>query len=232
MRQIIVGDVHGCWYTLLDLFDRLQLTAADQLIFVGDYIDRGPYSRQVWEALTQRPTLPARLVCLRGNHEQLLLDAWNGDPNRLAFFEEGEGLTTLRSFGANRVGDLPAAFIDFLSQLAYFYQDDQLIVAHGGLDFRQGLDPLLRPQQMLWIRNWYADLDYDWLANRYIVHGHTPVDRDLIESMADNFEQLRVINLDNGCVFTLPGKGHLCAFDFTQRQLHFVPRNHHDHPRR
>jgi serine/threonine protein phosphatase 1 len=96
------------------------------------------------------------------------------------------------------------------------------------LDFRNTLDPLHRQQNMLWLRDWYATIDYTWLGDRYIVHGHTPIPRYTLEDQWNDFETLRVVNIDNGCVFDHPEMGSLCAVDLTQRKLYFEPRHRLD----
>src|SRR4029453_18658481 len=78
-----VGDIHGC----LDKLDRL-IAACEaraggrpaRYVFVGDYIDRGPHSRDVIEFLRRRQAArPGTIVCLRGNHEQMAIDAHASD---------------------------------------------------------------------------------------------------------------------------------------------------------
>ena len=83
MRTLAIGDIHGCNTALAQLLLQVQPTSKDQIIFVGDYIDRGPGSRQVIESLLElrRTRSP---VFLRGNHEVMILDA-RGDPLKAIF---------------------------------------------------------------------------------------------------------------------------------------------------
>src|SRR5262245_14868949 len=74
-----VGDVHGCLDKLERLLAACKVRAADRparFVFLGDYVDRGPDSRGVIESLMRiQQARPGAVVCLRGNHEQLAINA-------------------------------------------------------------------------------------------------------------------------------------------------------------
>lgn len=74
-RLIAIGDIHGQRGLLSDLLDQIQPTSDDQLVFLGDYIDRGPDSRGVIEDLIDFKLIYPQTVFLRGNHDQMFLDA-------------------------------------------------------------------------------------------------------------------------------------------------------------
>jgi serine/threonine protein phosphatase 1 len=95
-RLLAIGDIHGCLDQLRELLARVVPTPHDQLVFLGDYVDRGPDSAGVVEVLlTLRDQLP-RTVFLRGNHEQMLLDVLaGGDP---AIFLLNGGEQTIASY--------------------------------------------------------------------------------------------------------------------------------------
>lgn len=73
-RTIAIGDIHGCYNTTVALIDKIKYDdSTDKLIFVGDYIDRGPNS---YESIQYLKTLVERgATCLRGNHEQMAIDS-------------------------------------------------------------------------------------------------------------------------------------------------------------
>src|ERR1700724_3741155 len=96
-RTIAVGDVHGCSTALASLIEAIQPTALDTLVFLGDYIDRGPDSRGVLEqviALGERCTV----VPLLGNHEEMLLAALEGQ-SELRYWLKFGGTEALASYG-------------------------------------------------------------------------------------------------------------------------------------
>ncbi|HEU5393607.1 MAG TPA: metallophosphoesterase family protein, partial [Candidatus Methylomirabilis sp.] len=73
--RYVIGDVHGCLTPLQRLLDKIGPGPADELVFIGDYIDRGPQSREVVELVRE---LPGRITLLIGNHEKMLLDYLDG----------------------------------------------------------------------------------------------------------------------------------------------------------
>ena len=107
-RIYAIGDVHGCSTRLAGLH---RIIAADlaskpvpqpMLIHIGDYIDRGLDSATVVAMLAGGPVLPGvPTVNLRGNHEQMMLDALTGDPDAIAHWLDNNAQSTLRSWGTS-----------------------------------------------------------------------------------------------------------------------------------
>jgi serine/threonine protein phosphatase 1 len=224
MRKIVVSDIHGCHATFVELLKQFKLSTADQLFLLGDYIDRGPHSKQVFDTIFDLQTQGHQVHCLRGNHEELLLWAAEGTSQDMEIFLRNGGDTTLNSFGVRHPADIPEVYLDFMVGLPCWIESDEFIFVHAGLHFRHGDDPLTNREKMLWIRNWYADIDYRWLGSRRIVHGHTPTPGLKIAEMYRHFDDLQVLNIDAGCVYPHEGYGHLCGVDLTNREMIFVPR--------
>ncbi|MEM6981276.1 MAG: metallophosphoesterase family protein, partial [Planctomycetota bacterium] len=97
MSRYVVGDIHGCGKALRTLIQTLDLTRDDEIIFLGDYIDRGPDSRDVIEQLIELRQ-QCRMIALRGNHEIMLLGVALGgcDPGK---WLRGGGAATVTSYG-------------------------------------------------------------------------------------------------------------------------------------
>jgi serine/threonine protein phosphatase 1 len=74
MRTLAIGDIHGCNTALVTLLKTVQPMVEDRIVFLGDYVDRGPASRQVIETLLDLKTSCSPLF-LRGNHEVMILDS-------------------------------------------------------------------------------------------------------------------------------------------------------------
>ena len=84
------------------------------------------------------------------------------------------------------------------------------------------IQPFKDVKSMLWIRDWYNEMDYDWRRGRVIVHGHTPVSDEVIRSMVADWTHIPAIDIDNGCFISFQeGMGHLCSFELTFRKLFF-----------
>ena len=180
MRRYVVGDVHGCSDELVELMFKIDNHAGEdpyKLIFVGDYVDRGPDSKGVVEAVM---ALQRRgHVALMGNHEDMLL------AGEFMYAE-----ATLRSFGASMM-ELPDYVNRWMRSLPKYYEDDTIIVAHAGV--HPGLTMDDQPEQyLLWYR--YPAGSPSGL-NKHFYHGHTPTLNKHPEGGPGR------TNVDTGCVY-------------------------------
>ncbi|MFO0825937.1 MAG: metallophosphoesterase family protein [Gemmataceae bacterium] len=136
MRVLAFGDIHGCLGPLNALLNWVKPTSEDVLITLGDYVDRGPDSRGVVERLMQlRET--HNLICLRGNHEQMMLDAYRGGrPEKKTWLSVG-GVETLASYSilpgrSGSLEDVPPTHWQFLDAgLLNYYESDRFIFVHA-----------------------------------------------------------------------------------------------------
>lgn len=213
-----VGDIHGKYTMLTTLLDGLPLTDADTLVFVGDYIDRGEDSRAVIDFMLElRKQRGENVIFLRGNHEQMILDAQDKSvpPNlsgdeRFALFDEptllwlqNGGGDTLASYDVEsplRWRDaIPESHWEFFraTQMEYITEDYHFV--HAGIalpnqrwdGMEQGLDA------RLWIREPFLASRADYGGKR-VVFGHTP-------QMSGKPLVLRnKIGIDTGAVFGGP----------------------------
>jgi serine/threonine protein phosphatase 1 len=206
-----IGDVHGC-------FDKLQalVLACEQVgggrdarfILIGDYIDRGPHSRDVIDFLIQRQHGEgSRFICLRGNHEQMLIDAVaEGRLRRdlTTHWLSNGGKHTLHSYGVDDPASLPAAHLDWIRALPFTFSDSRRLYVHAGI--RPGVPVADQsPDDLLWIRGPF--LWSEAAHPGFIVHGHTPTDSGLPDLRAHR------LNLDTGACYG----GELTAAAFTDR---------------
>src|ERR1041384_4756036 len=151
MRTFVVGDIHGRCAQLLNLLDMLPRDPeTDTLIVLGDLIDRGADAPCcVSHAMKLCQENPERVICLRGNHEQMLMDFLEGHSNLWLTPVVGGERTfeqyTGRSVGVDSEKDLdemrelfaqkfPAEQLAFLEELPYYYEDEFAIYVHVGLD--------------------------------------------------------------------------------------------------
>src|SRR5262245_47276446 len=138
-RLFVVGDIHGCRRELDLLLRGLDVAAGDTVVFLGDYVDRGPDVRGVIErliALAAEPTV--RTVFLRGNHEDMLLGYLRrGGHYGTAFLANG-GDVTVRSYGVggtpspSRFGAaLPETHLEFLLATKLLHVDGAYLMVHA-----------------------------------------------------------------------------------------------------
>ena len=191
-----IGDIHGQRAALEQALERID-TAPEtgQVVFVGDYIDRGPDSRGVISLLMQGQAEDRDWVCLLGNHDTFL-PAFLDGPDTVGpadwighrwISRDFGGLATLQSYGvdieptrpvedvrADALQAVPRAHLDWLRALPRMHQTDHHIFVHAGI--RPGV-ALHRqdPEDLIWIRQGFLDDDTD--HGKLVVHGHTPGDR-------------------------------------------------------
>jgi serine/threonine protein phosphatase 1 len=209
-RVYAVGDIHG----RSDLLERLlRLIRQDSLgrkgknilVFIGDYIDRGPDSKGVIELLLD---LPSRydVHFLRGNHDQSLLD-FLGEPSAFRTWREFGAVDTLLSYGVfppladtdvalkdardRFMRAFPRAHRRFLENLSLWCEVGDYFFTHAGV--RPGI-PLTeqRQEDLLWIREEFLSSTHDF--GKVIVHGHTP--------MASPVRKTNRIGIDTGAYLT------------------------------
>jgi len=215
-RRFVIGDVHGCSRTLLQLVEQgIGLTRSDELYLLGDLIDRGPDTKGVLDFIFGLHESGYRVMSVRGNHEDMCLRA-GGDLEIFDMWLGNGGQTTLASFRADGPGDIPHPYRSFLHSLPYYLLLDDFVIVHAGLNFDRS-DPFSDTEAMLWQRDCQVDLERT--GGRRLVNGHTPVTREQVEaSLATD----RVL-LDNGCVFGTgrEGKGSLAALELNSMTLTF-----------
>ncbi|MGY4156323.1 serine/threonine protein phosphatase 1 [Bradyrhizobium sp. USDA 4461] len=194
-KTYAIGDVHGCADQLRELVRLIEEDAGagrSKLVFLGDYIDRGPDSRGVVEFLMDlQRWSPDEIICLRGNHEDLLLAALEGEDAELVWRQNGAD-STLKSYRAMSPNELPTGHIDWIRSLPLSHDDGQRYFAHAGVHPARPLDQQ-RPRDLLWIREPFLSSDTDY--GRLVVHGHTPISSGSPELRCNR------LNIDTGAVY-------------------------------
>jgi len=194
-RLLAVGDIHGCRASLEGLLERVSPSEDDRLIFLGDYIDRGPDGKGVIDILLALARRFPQTVFLKGNHEAMFLDFLAGR-NQNLYLANG-GTSTLESYLEEGGIRVPGPHLDFIQSLPRYYATDHFIFVHAGL--RPGI-PLeeQREEDLLWIRDDFLDSDYDW--GKTVVFGHTPLPQPFFSTTR--------IGLDTGAVY---GRSLVCC---------------------
>jgi serine/threonine protein phosphatase 1 len=210
----VVGDVHGCARELKLLLNKLPLTSKSTVVFLGDYIDRGPESRQVVETILELRSY-CKVITLTGNHEEMLRDFLRDSTSHGAglFIYNGGG-ATLASYGDERgKWAFPEEHRRFFDELLLCYENEQYFFVHAGVPDvpLDQLDPIAARQEMLWVRRTFHKSRFPW--TKTIVHGHTPMS-------GVEFAERR-INVDTGCVYG----GQLTAVELPSRKVYSVQRD-------
>ncbi|MBL6763977.1 MAG: serine/threonine protein phosphatase [Verrucomicrobiae bacterium] len=133
MRTFAIGDVHGCLDTLIAVLEQARPDADDRIVFLGDYVDRGPDSRRLIDWLIAESST-RNLVTLRGNHEIMMLES-RYNPLLCRNWLACGGLATLDSYGWQGRRDWPAlvpqSHWDFLENTAAWLETEKFIFVHA-----------------------------------------------------------------------------------------------------
>ena len=209
-RKIVVGDIHGCSRTFHHLVGEvIKLTRKDTLILLGDYINKGPDSKGVLDFIIKLKRDGFEVIAMKGNHEELLMNAINNDDKSLEEWMEKGGDKTLESFGVNSIMEIPEEYTKLISRMGYYLEMDEAYIVHAGFNFKLE-DPFADKESMLNIRDFKADAKF--LDGKKLIHGHTPIKIDEVKQQLMNNDVL--INIDSGCVYSdKPGKGFLIAIE-------------------
>jgi serine/threonine protein phosphatase 1 len=201
-----IGDIHGCNKTLQKLLSRLKLTKEDKVIFVGDYIDRGPDSNGVFKTVTN---CPCETILLKGNHEEIALEYFSHKGvDDYKYWLACGGDRTLHSVPQEDW----EKWIKWMKNLIMYHEEPDYFIVHAGFNWLGGKNVFSDLDSMLWSRDPSPDM------GKPVICGHTPVSisqiRDIVDSNNKN------IYIDGGCVFTdFSDLGNLVAFNLETRAL-------------
>lgn len=221
MNRYAIGDIHGGIQTFRALIRKINPKHDDRVYLLGDYIDRGPDSKGVLDAIISMQESGCDIRPIRGNHDDMLYRAATEQHDDYSWYwMKGWGFHTLSSFAIDNPSDLPAKYVNFLASLPLLYTEQNFILAHAGLDMTK-TDPITEsaPADILWGDKSSPDLVSGSLHYRLIT-GHTVRKMtDIQDSLSTNW-----IFLDNGAFVDLPPQhGHLMALNLDTMQLTAQP---------
>ncbi len=217
-RRFAISDIHGCARTFKRLVKhKLNIRPGETLYLLGDYINRGPDAKGVLDYIFKLEQKGVIIHALRGNHEDLFLKALYSKPLRRNFLLNG-GDVTLRSFGVKQIEDIPEVYVSYLRQLGYYFEVEDKILVHAGLNFQEK-DIFKDREAMLWLKN--MTLDKKKLGDRYVIHGHTPESKLEIKRQFHKTPRPQLLNIDGGCVYYKRFGARLCALNLDTWALKF-----------
>ena len=203
-RTIAIGDIHGCSVALRNLLMATDPQPNDTVVFLGDYVDRGPDSRGVLDqiiALVDR----CEVVPLFGNHELMLLESLtNGE--MFEFWKACGGTETLNSYGGT-LDNLPFEHLVFLRGLRRWYETEKFIFVHANYDEGLPIDEV--SDDLLFWEHVTSIPPNRHYSGKTVVVGHTPQGSGCVRDLG------HLICLDTYCF----GGGWLTAMDVDRREI-------------
>lgn len=166
-RRIFIGDVHGHYEGLMMLLEAIAPGKSDRLFFVGDLIDRGPGSSQVVKFVKQNSH-----SCVRGNHEQLILDAFHNNqvnPSALQAWLYSGGENTVASYS-----DAAALLedVEWIRTLPLYIDLGDIWLVHAGVHPQLPIEDQ-GAEDFCWIRRPFHEISQPYFPNKLIIIGHT-----------------------------------------------------------
>ena len=203
LQYIAIGDIHGCLKSIEQLWKKISVYRDAKFIFVGDYIDRGPNSRGVIDFLIKIQS-ERDCIFLRGNHEQMLLDAY--DHQSMDHWIRNGGDTTLSSYGSvMNINNIPEDHLSFIRNTDLYFDTKDYFFSHAGAPPNMTIENSKKSSQMqdyfLWGREHLNVLETSW--EKTVVFGHTP--------RAFPIRRPGMLGIDTGCVYNEIGFGKLTA---------------------
>ncbi|RLB05758.1 MAG: serine/threonine protein phosphatase [Deltaproteobacteria bacterium] len=192
-KYFVISDIHGCMHKLERLIETVRPELESRtLVFLGDYIDRGPDSCDVVEFVLELRQ-EHEVVFLKGNHEKMLLDFLAGI-NQFLYLENGGELTLASYYNKYRLREgeiiIPSDHLNFFYNLELYYETEDYIFVHAGLRDDVPLNAQTE-EDLLWIREEFIYSTYDF--GKTVIFGHTP--------FLHPFVGFRKIGIDTGAVF-------------------------------
>lgn len=219
-RTLVISDIHGELELFEELLQKAEYDAAeDQLILLGDYVDRGPDSRGVLNRVMELKEQGT--IVLSGNHDAMMLAAAGDEPGARERWARNGAIPTLQSYDSSiQSMEIPATnvfqeHIDFIGKLDYYYETDEYIFVHAGV---QPGAPVQEtdPTTLMWIREEFYQA-YD--GDKTVVFGHTPA--FLLRGTGNHdvyFGDNHIIGIDGGAAYG----GQLNCLELPSRKVYDV----------
>lgn len=185
MRYYAIADLHGRF----DLLEKARLKIKEdtydlpenefKVITLGDYIDRGPQSKQIIDSLMETQRLFPYMVCLKGNHEDMAVTVC-GNPHQdhLIWWMGNGGAQTLHSYGhpqeryedSYKTSMMDEDHLKWMANLPLYYETEKQVFVHAGIPTDGAPLEKQNTEKMMWML--YGPRDHGGWCDKHVVHGH------------------------------------------------------------
>ncbi|CAD2078192.1 Serine/threonine-protein phosphatase 1 [Jeotgalicoccus aerolatus] len=225
-RILAISDIHGELKLFDNLLEKVKYDAdEDQLILLGDYIDRGPNSKGVLNRVSELKRNGA--IVLRGNHDEMMLNAVDGVPEALERWERNGALITLQSYDSSIENVTLSAGAEFekhislIREMDYYYETKDYIFVHAGV---RPDTPVQKtdPHTFVWIRELFYE---KYSGDKTVIFGHTPTSVIRQEKNHDiYFGGNNIIGIDGAATYG----GQLNCLELPDKRTYSVAKNKED----
>ena len=214
MRRFVIGDIHGCSKALRTILEKLSPQSDDMIVFLGDFIDRGPDSRGVIDQVVEL-SRQCRVIPIRGNHELMLMGILFGGCCPEIWLQSG-GAATVASYGGS-LDRIPVQHRDFFRSLRAHHETESELFIHAGYQPDVSVERI-DDAHRYW--NHLIDVPPPHCSGKRVYVGHTP------QASGKVLKHSHFVCLDTYCF----GGGWLTAMDLDTDEV--IQANRHGHLRR
>ena len=212
MRRFAIGDIHGCAKALRSLVEAIDPQPEDEIVFLGDYIDRGPDSRDTIDQIIELQQR-TQVVALRGNHEVMLMGvAMHGMDDSV--WRANGGNSTLASYGGS-LSKIPSNHLVFFHELLPHYEIDDTIFVHASYD--PNVEMFDQTEILTYWTHLAHPLPGPHMSGKRVIMGHTP------QPDGQVMDRGHLVCIDTYCF----GYGYLTAYEIGGKAIIQADRHGH-----
>lgn len=198
-RTVAIGDIHGCVRALDKTLELLRPQKDDLIVTLGDYVDRGPESRQVIDRLIALQD-ECRLISLLGNHELMMLAAAE-ESSHFQFWMQCGGRQTIDSYGGSMEG-IPESHWDFITGCKAYHETETHLFVHA--NYNASRPPAEFTETELFWRHLNGSAPGPHFSGKKVILGHTPHRGRIMES--EHFTCIDSYCFGDGCLTAMDVK--------------------------
>jgi serine/threonine protein phosphatase 1 len=172
-KTYVITDIHGHYNLLSKALETIP--KGSKIVFLGDYVDRGPDSYKVVERIKQGQETGLPWIALKGNHEDMMVQALTHKrEDYIGMFYHNGGFATMDSYDTIDLDGTESklnAHLSWMESLPLYHEDTHRVYVHAYVDTKKTLGQHSK-QELLWER--YYKHEEGWHRGKHVVHGHTP----------------------------------------------------------
>lgn len=210
IRQFAISDIHGNYKTFKKLLKKIGFSKFDELYLLGDIVNRGKNSAKILDYIINLKKSGHKILLLRGNHEQLLLNS--KDKKNLIFILENYFSVDL----LNKENKIKNKYLNLIEDSEFYVELDDKILVHAGLNLK---DENIFENKKFMLYSRYIPKKTKNLNGKKLIHGHVP--KKLRGIRKSIIKDSQIICIDNGCIYgtSVKGLGNLICLELNSMKI-------------